>query len=81
MCSDELTPAQVIYEIIKDYYTAPDMTKDKDIYSNKFFYDYDARILDFDDKILDPENSTDIFIIRLLSAYKFDKSPQSNLIK
>lgn len=81
MCSDELSPSQVIYEIIKDHYTAPDMMKDKSIYSSKFFYDYDARILDFDGKILDPENSTDIFIIRLLSAYKFDKSPQPNLIK
>lgn len=81
MCSDELSPAQVIYEIIKDYYTAPNIMNDNNIYSNKFFYDYDSRILDFDDKVLDPDNSTDIFIIRLLSAYKFDKAPQSNLIK
>lgn len=81
MCSDELAAPQVIYEIIKDYYVSPDIMSTQNVYSNEFYYDYDSRILDFDDKTLNSENDTDVFIIRLLSAFKFNKAPQPNLMK
>lgn len=81
MCSDDLTPQQVIYEIIKDYYVAQDIMLNNSIYSNEFYYDYDSRILDIDDTILDKTNGVDIFIIRLLTAFRFDKAPQTNLLQ
>lgn len=78
LCSDKLNITQVLYEIIKDYYVLPNMVKG--IYSGSFYYDYDNAILDFDDKSLDNTNLTDIYIIRLLTAFRNDKIPNKNLL-
>lgn len=80
MCSDELTVPQVLYEIIKDYYVIPNIIPDKGIYSGSFYYDYDGRIVEIDRTVLDPENVTDTYIIRLLTAFNFDKVPQVNVL-
>ena len=78
LSSDVLSATEVLYEIIKDYYVAPNINNG---YATVFYYDYDPRILNIDDKVLINGTPTDIYIIRLLTAYNQDKIPQYNVMK
>lgn len=80
MCSDELDVTQVLYEIIKDYYVLPNILPDGGIYSEAFYYDYDAAVLDFSKDQLNSNDPTSVYIIRLLTAFEFNKAPQSETI-